>query len=268
MNILEFIRGAAIAGSAYYPKKPYSGSLPSKTIKKGSNGNEVKNLQTFLNWCIGLKLAVDGNCGKNTVAAIKKWQRRYAKAYGIAIDGIFGPASIKAANKIVEKYAIKPDPLQPWYDAIKEQFEWSKHQEYKWVNPPTIENSRTRGTCISLPNVALQRLGLFEEGEWFYMNLKTGKINGNAADYVLGHPEIFTVIYPHMMIAELGSNIKRGDIIAFSGKRGHIMVYKGRNSKGNPIFDTIGHTRGLNITYPAYAKRKIDMIVRLKKVTK
>lgn len=254
----------------YYPSKPYTGTLPTSTVKKGNKGTNVKAVQAFLNWCINAKLAVDGDCGNNTYKAIRKWQTQY-KSEGIAVDGVFGAKSIKVAKAIVEKYAPKED-LQPWFDALKAQYEWMKNSTYKWVNPPTIANSKTKSTCIALPACALQRLGLLPEGGWFYLDLKTGKINGKSADYVKAHPEIFEVIYPNETIAQLGDSIKKGDIVAYTGTRGHIMVYMGKDAKGNPIFDTMGnkanHPIGINVQVPQYANRKIAMIVRLIKVTK
>ena len=258
----------------YYPSTPYTGGIPNATVKKGSTGTNVKHLQNFLNWCINAKLAVDGDCGNNTDKAIRAWQTQYSKEYGIAVDGVFGNKSIASAKQIVAKYAPAPiptDPLEKWYEALKAQYEWSKNSTYKWVNPPTIENSKTKCTCIALPACALQRLGIFETGQWFYLSLDTGKINGNAADYVKAHPEIFEIIYPNKTIAQLGDSIKKGDIVAYTGTRGHIMVYKGMVN-GKPIFDTMGnknnHPIGININVPTYADRKINMIVRLKKVTR
>lgn len=264
--------GKLVVTETYYPATPYTGGIPTATVKKGSAGTNVKLVQTFLNWCMNAKLAVDGDCGTNTQAAIIGWQRQYSKEYGIAVDGVFGSKSIASAKKIVAKYAPDPivtDPLEKWYEALKTQYEWMKNSAYKWMNPPTVANSKTKSTCIALPSVALQRLGLFESGQWIYLNLKTGKINGNAADYVLAHPEIFEVLYPNKTIAQLGSLIHKGDIVAYTGTRGHIMVYKGKDANGNPIFDTMGnknnHPIGINVKVPQYATRKINMIVRLKK---
>lgn len=172
-------------------------------------------------------------------------------------------------NKVNEILKAKEDPLQPWYDALKEQYEWSKNQKYKFSRHPNVTNSKTEGTCITFVAVALQRLGLLPKGKWFWLYPKTKKMNGNADKYVKKHPEIFEVFYPWKTIAELWEEgrIKKGDIIGFD-KPDHTMVFKGFNKNGEPIFDTMGHKRGLNVTYPSYAKRKVGMIVRLKKVVK
>lgn len=156
-----------------------------------------------------------------------------------------------------------PTDLQGWGAAMQTQYEWSKNQEYWWVNPPTIANSRTRGTCVAFPSVSLVRAGLFRDGWWIYLNQDTERLTGNARDYVLEHPELFQVSYPNRTIDQLGNNILPGDIVAYLGGEGHIMVYMGKNSSGEPIFNTMGHTKGLGITYSYYANKKINMLVRI-----
>ena len=156
-----------------------------------------------------------------------------------------------------------PTDLQAWGNAMQTQYEWSKNQKYWWVNPPTIANSRTRGTCVAFPSVSLVRAGLFKDGQWIFLNQDTHRLTGNAKEYVLAHPELFQVSYPNRTIAQLGNKIQAGDIVAYLGGSGHIMVYMGKNSNGEPIFNTMGSTRGLGITYSHYAKKKINMLVRL-----
>lgn len=75
-------------------KKGYSGTFPKPTLKKGSKGKEVKNLQRFLNWYNpNNKLSVDGVFGDYTRNAVKRFQ----KAEGLVVDGIVG---IKTVNKM------------------------------------------------------------------------------------------------------------------------------------------------------------------------
>ena len=54
-------------------------------LRKGSKGPEVKSLQALLN-SRGAFLAVDGDCGKNTDAAVRTYQR----SKGLEVDGIVG----------------------------------------------------------------------------------------------------------------------------------------------------------------------------------
>jgi peptidoglycan hydrolase-like protein with peptidoglycan-binding domain len=105
-RIIGFVNTAQLASAAYDPSTPYTGKLPTKTVKKGSKGTNVKRVQKFLNWCIKAKLKVDGSCGKNTVAAIKKFQKRYK----LKVDGVFGSQSRAKAKKIVAAHQPAPAP--------------------------------------------------------------------------------------------------------------------------------------------------------------
>jgi len=67
------------------------------TVQSGSTGNDVKLLQRLLrsNGCKGadgLKLSVDGECGSNTTAAIKKYQKKKK----LSVDGIAGANTWKS----------------------------------------------------------------------------------------------------------------------------------------------------------------------------
>lgn len=90
----------------YRPTTPFKGTLPTKAVKYGSEGTNVRRLQNFLNWSIGTNISHTGKCGKVTLAAIKKFQ----KWYGLDVDGVFGAKSLKKARSIVKKYEPKPDP--------------------------------------------------------------------------------------------------------------------------------------------------------------
>ena len=105
-TFIQLINEAQIASAAIYPSSPYTGKLPKKNVRKGSKGANVKRAQKFLNWCIKAGLSVDGECGKSTVRAIKKFQ----KQYNLKVDGVFGAACRRKAKKIVAKYAPKPIP--------------------------------------------------------------------------------------------------------------------------------------------------------------
>ena len=56
------------------------------TLKNGSQGNAVMELQRFLNAKLALGLAVDGKLGPKTIAVIKQWQ----KDNGLVADGLVG----------------------------------------------------------------------------------------------------------------------------------------------------------------------------------
>lgn len=304
-----------VSATSYRPSTPYTGKLPSGTVKDGSKGDDVKAVQTFLNWCDNAKLSVDGVAGNATVSAIKVFQ----KTYGIIVDGVFGSQSLKKANEIVKAHKPKEeapkktvdelaqevldgkwgsgderkekltkagydynavqkkvneileaqkDPLQPWYDAMKAQYEWSKKQKYEFNDHPTVANSKEEGTCITFVAVALQRIGLLPKKKYFYLYPKTMKIAGNGADYVKKHTEIYNLSYPNKTVATLlkEGKIKKGDIIGFGNPAYHTMVFMGMSKKGHPIFNTMGHKRGLKVRYKAYENRKVNMLVRIRKV--
>ena len=61
-----------------------------KTLRKGSRGSEVKELQTVLKNLGLYSLKIDGVYGKGTAAAVKAYQRRN----GLAADGIAGPKTL------------------------------------------------------------------------------------------------------------------------------------------------------------------------------
>jgi hypothetical protein len=67
-------------------------------LKQGSRGEEVKKLQSYLNWYLGSKLKIDGDFGPVTNAKVKLMQNQM----GLKIDGIVGTktlAKMKEANK-------------------------------------------------------------------------------------------------------------------------------------------------------------------------
>ena len=70
-------------GIPFVTKETYPGSLPTKELKVGSTGSQVKKWQRFLNWAINAKLDVDGDFGKATKAATEKFQKKkYLKVTG------------------------------------------------------------------------------------------------------------------------------------------------------------------------------------------
>lgn len=258
-----------IKKTAYYPKTAYTGKLPTKTVKRGDKGEQVKALKDFLAWRYNYKFTNDV-FGAGTEKYVKHFQKNYAKKYGLKRDGVFGPASLNCAKDIVRKYAELYPTMQPWFDAMITQFNWSKNQKYDFNDYPTVANSKIEGTCITFPNVALQRIGLMPEGGYVYLNPNTMRIAGNnkGRNWVAEHTEIYQVSYPNKTIAQLGNNIKKGDIVGFGGSDYHTMVYMGKNSSGQPIFNTMGHYKGLGVTYPNYANRKVGMLIHLKKATR
>lgn len=64
-------------------------------VKGDSRSTQVKNLQGFLTW-YGCPLSKDGDFGAKTLEAVKKFQ----KAEGLVVDGIFGVKSLAKAKAV------------------------------------------------------------------------------------------------------------------------------------------------------------------------
>ena len=246
-------------GEAYYPTTPYTGTLPSGTVKKGGKGNDVKAVQRFLNWCMNSKLAVDGDCGKNTDNAIRKYQTQYK----LKVDGIFGSASKKKAQEIVDKYAPKDTLLEKELAACAEQAERMKNSKYGWRKNPTVENSEEEGTCVTFVSCVLQIIGYLLSGKYIWHD-KKGK--------VIGATDRMEVIYPNnKKLRELKNELKAGDIIMDGSKSdvgsgSHIFIFTGKWDGDKPIIWD-NHSGQQNKGAYAYDRnRNVIAIVRLKQV--
>lgn len=222
---------------------------------------------------------VDGILGKGTVKALQKWagvaqdgawatktSKAIQKKLKVTADGLFGKDSVKALQKWCNAQVF-PQQLKKWYDAMTTQYKWSKNQKYKWVSP-TIKSSKKKGTCITFPSVSLQRLGMLPSGGYAYFNPDTNKLADKPSGWIKSHSEWFTLLYPNKTAKELWKDgkIKKGDIVGYDNPNYHTMVFMGFKD-GEPIFNTMGAgKRGLKVEYPHYANRKINMIIRLKRV--
>ena len=98
---IESLLGGASASTPTPPPAsttaPDSGSssatgMPTRTLRKGYTGDDVKSLQTRLKALGYYTGSIDGKYGSGTVAAVKAFQ----KAAGLQQDGIAGPATCKA----------------------------------------------------------------------------------------------------------------------------------------------------------------------------
>lgn len=76
--------------------KIYTGTFPTKTIKKGSKGDQVVRWQNFLKW-MGFSIKADGIFGQITADITKAAQKKFGLT-GKDIDGIVGPTTIKKAK--------------------------------------------------------------------------------------------------------------------------------------------------------------------------
>ena len=173
------------------------------------------------------------------------------------------------SNKKVTQYLTQAE-LDKWFAALYKQYKNAKNSKYVWVEGPTYANSHKKSTCIAEHSVALQLLGLLPKGGYFYFHPKKKKISGNRANYVKKHTELFKLWYPNTKLTTMvkKGTLQPGDIVGFGNPSYHSMVYMGTNSKGKPVFASLGHNKKYKQTYSAYEKRKVNMVVRLKKVSK
>lgn len=72
------------------------------TLKNGSRGEAVMELQRFLNANLNLGLTVDGKLGPKTIAVIKKWQIDN----GLTPDGLIGPKTKLKMNSMLSNTEI------------------------------------------------------------------------------------------------------------------------------------------------------------------
>ena len=72
------------------------------SLKRGSKGDKVKELQTKLNK-VGNNLVVDGSFGPATEKAVKEFQKKY----NLTVDGIAGPNTIKKLDEVIASKAVK-----------------------------------------------------------------------------------------------------------------------------------------------------------------
>ena len=73
--------------------------------------------------------------GAGTEKAVRNFQKKYSKEYGLAVDGIFGLRSREVAQKIVDKYDKKygesaQDKMLAWAKKIADE---TKYHYVRWI---------------------------------------------------------------------------------------------------------------------------------------
>jgi len=107
--------GPVAAGATYLGVSPAWGYPWSRTLRRGDSGSDVWELQIRVaGWAADSPtqtyVAVDGDFGPNTEAAVKRFQA----AYGLAVDGIVGPQTQSTLNSLESA------------DGSTAHFEWSE----------------------------------------------------------------------------------------------------------------------------------------------
>lgn len=160
-------------------------------------------------------------------------------------------------NEFVKTMQTRTQAMKPWFDACKEQHEWSYNAVYNWGkwSPRSVVKSKEYGTCITYPNAVAMRCKLIKDPAH---NVLTSSGSNNDSQKTLDsfwngsikaintiNPKYWrTVKYPNKTVKELikDGKILPGDIIGFMG---HTTMYAGKDSKGNLLFNNAGHAAGI-----------------------
>ena len=94
--------GALASALGEQPANNWKDSLGTQTMQKGANGESVSALQSALNEKLGLSLETDGKFGRDTISAVKDFQRQN----GLTADGIVGKDTRDAL--LAEKKEAEP----------------------------------------------------------------------------------------------------------------------------------------------------------------
>ena len=159
--------------------------LGTTTLKNGSRGEAVKELQRFLNTKLNLGLAIDGSLGPKTIAVIKKWQ----KDNGLVADGLIGAKTKAMMN--AQAAGTPATPATPASSASPNALATPSRTSYD-LGTTTLKNG-SRGEAVK----ELQRflntklnLGLAIDGSLGPKTIavikKWQKDNGLVADGLIG----------------------------------------------------------------------------------
>ena len=107
-TVQAFTPSPAVNNQVTPPPSATPTATPSGTLKLGSQGQEVRNLQKKLKELGFYKGTVDGDFGEGTEKAVKEFQ----KQYGLTVDGKVGSATMAklAAAKQTAKPAVTATP--------------------------------------------------------------------------------------------------------------------------------------------------------------
>lgn len=209
-----------------------------------------------------------------------KWGNNDARKKKITEAGYDYDKIQALVNQKMAKMKTRKEAMKPWFDACKEQEQWSYNAKYNWGKwKKTIASSKDYGTCITYPNVVAMRCGLIKESgkiitstgssndskatqDSFYNNSVKAMASVNSKYWS-------SIKYPNKTTSELvkEGKIKEGDIIGFMG---HTSMYAGKNAKGTLTYNNAGHAAGiydndkpgsnravLNVTSSGMTKRKV-----------
>jgi hypothetical protein len=193
-------------------------------LKFGAKGDAVHVLQRDLN-AHGGKLAVDGVFGPATLAAVKRFQ----KAAGIASDGIVGPVTWSKLLGVTE--AVK-DPAfwMLWFVQQKAHIRYGEVRPIDYDLPPGVTDCSGLVTCA------------FKRAKWADPN--GDNYNGSGYTGTLrAHGKRIAV-----------ASIKRNDLVHY-GNPDHVALYVGDG-------DVVSHGHQGDPTRRPMGYRQIVMVTR------
>lgn len=94
------------------PSGKYKGEIAKPTLKNGSKGEEVKHLQSFLNWYGAWSLKVDGELGRLTADKLEVFQA----SEGLVVDAVYGKLSFAKAETYKE---VEPEKYSGEFPDLK-----------------------------------------------------------------------------------------------------------------------------------------------------
>lgn len=236
--VCEALSNAHTESAAYTPTTPYTGKLPTKTVKKGSKGADVKAVQTFLNWCIKAGLSTDSKCGKHTVAAIRRWQKQYK----IKVDGVFGSQSRAKAKAIVNAHKPKPAPKptpKPTPATTNADKIVAKAKEYAWAygtasKTYAYKTGSAKGVYKTALKKWMKKSAKISQSDCGYFVSTCVRASGVSSSF-LALPASAKKAYPSvpstMTIVSKGKvgTLKAGDVIRYrkTNSHQHVVLYIG-----------------------------------------
>ena len=259
-------------------KDQYQGTLPTKTVKKGDKGQDVKNVQLFLRWA---------NSGGYMGAWLKELKgggefkgRTYRnvcffqEVHHLKVDGIFGPKCIKLA----EELTMTPQLLAVnWAVAI------SKDNSFAYGTGSRAHHNGCYfcGTTITGPKHAEKGskwektycCNPFIHAAWAHgakiKKMLTDCKHDHAADMV---PKSWKK-YSFRTVGKVKnlsfSKLRFGDVVIINHSSHHVWMYTGADgiveaSGGTFAANSIAHKTGAKKRFNSYKRDSTAYVMRYK----
>jgi len=190
----------------------YADVATNQTLRKGSRGNAVKQLQQSLN-SLGYNCGTpDGVYGNNTYNAV----RRFQSNNGLTVDGIAGYKTLTAINNKLHSKTVRLN---------KQKF--LNYAKTYWNKRNTSYNYYSNNNCANFVSQCLVAAGMptnntFKNGSSAFVYIPSLK------SYLINNYNVKYISRPS------ASNIQVGDILYTSS--GHVMVVTAKS--GNSVYAT------------------------------